>query len=37
MRVVICFCEYSPIEAEWLKMKRGKPADEMLKAIKVGQ
>lgn len=36
MRIVICFCEYSPIEPEWLQMKRGKPVDEMLKALRVG-
>ncbi len=37
MRVVICLCEYSPIKTEWRKLKRGKPVDEMLEGMKVGQ
>ena len=35
LRVVVCFCEYSPVEAEWREVKRGNPVHEMLEVVEV--
>jgi hypothetical protein len=29
-RIVVCYCSYQPIEADWQPLKRGLPVDEML-------
>jgi hypothetical protein len=29
-RIVLCYCQYQPIEADWKPLKRGKPMHEML-------
>lgn len=31
-RVVVCYCQYQPIVAEWQSVKRGQAVHEMLKA-----
>lgn len=36
-KIVVCYCDYVPIEAEWQTVNRGKPVSEMLEALKVGQ
>lgn len=28
--IVICYCAYSPIEATWQKLRRGKPVSELI-------
>lgn len=28
-RIVICLCEYQPVEAEWQELNRGTPASEL--------
>lgn len=32
-KVVICYCHYQPIEAQWEALKRGLPVDEMLSPL----
>lgn len=32
-KIVVCYCQYQPINAEWREMKRGRPVDEMLPAV----
>lgn len=29
-RILLCYCEYQPINANWQPLKRGKPVHEML-------
>ena len=36
-RIIVCYCSYQPITPDWRRLKRGKPVDEMLEAIGVGQ
>lgn len=36
-QIVVCYCEYSPIESPWMEAKRGKPVDEMLKAVEISR
>ena len=31
-RIMVCYCDYSPIAREWEPLKRGAPVDEMLAA-----
>lgn len=35
-RIVVCYCAYSPIEATWQKLRRGKPAHELMTEELVG-
>lgn len=35
--IVICWCEYDPVEPKWMPVTEGKPVSEMLEAMKVGQ
>ena len=30
-RILVCYCSYQPIEANWEKLQRGAPVAEMLK------
>ena len=32
-KIVVCYCDYMPVEAEWQEVKRGKPVSEMLQAV----
>jgi len=32
-RIVVCYCQYQPIRAEWQALKRGEPVDEMLSPV----
>ncbi len=32
-KIVTCYCDYIPVEAEWQEVKRGKPVSEMLAAV----
>jgi len=36
-RIIVCYCSYQPIDPNWKKISEGKPVDEMLEALKVGQ
>ncbi len=29
-RIVVCYCQYQPIDAQWEKLERGIPVDEIL-------
>lgn len=31
-RIIVCYCSYQPIEANWEKLQRGAPVAEMLEA-----
>ena len=35
-KIVVCYCEYQPIQSEWHEVKRGKPVSEMLAALSEG-
>ncbi|NER29090.1 MAG: hypothetical protein F6J89_16000 [Symploca sp. SIO1C4] len=28
--IVVCFCEYQPIDSEWEELNQGRPVDQML-------
>jgi hypothetical protein len=32
--IVVCLCQYQPIAAEWVELKRGLPVEDMLQAVK---
>jgi len=32
-RIIVCYCQYQPIDASWQLLKRGKPVEEMLAAV----
>jgi hypothetical protein len=37
LRIVVCYCAYEPIESQWVKLRRGKPVDEMLQAAEAAK
>lgn len=34
-RIVVCYCQYQPIQADWQLLKRGLPVDEMLHQVPI--
>lgn len=33
MRIVVCYCQFQPIERQWKPLQRGRPVDEILSAM----
>lgn len=34
-KIIVCQCEYQPVQAEWQELKRGAPANELLESASV--
>ena len=34
--IVVCYCSYQPITPNWVKLKRGKPVNDMLETVSTG-
>lgn len=34
--IMVCYCAYEPVESKWVKLKRGKPVNEILQPAEIG-
>ncbi len=34
-RIVVCYCCYQPVEANWVELHRGKPIDQILQPAQI--